>query len=61
MVTTAVLAGICIPIVVYLCIAAIILLVLGCAIYVYSIKLRQFVSRTYRKVRETCYNYSTIH
>jgi hypothetical protein len=50
MVTTAVLAGICIPLVFYLCIAAIILFVLGCAIYVYSIKLRQFVNRAYRKV-----------
>jgi hypothetical protein len=46
MVSTPVLAAIIIPIPIFLVIAAVILFVLGCAMHVFIIKLRQFANRT---------------
>ncbi|KAI4759919.1 hypothetical protein E4T52_08059 [Aureobasidium sp. EXF-3400] len=51
MMKTAVLVGIFVPIVIYFCIAAVILFVLGCAMYVYIIKFRELIQRTYRKLK----------
>jgi uncharacterized membrane protein len=61
MVKTAVLAAIFVPIVIYLCIAAVILFILGCAMYVYIIKLRELVESTYRKVRDTIPNMPSLY
>jgi hypothetical protein len=61
MVSTPVLAAIVIPIPIYLVIAAVIPFVLGCAMYVCIIKLRQFANRTCRKVWKTYHESSTIH
>jgi CHASE3 domain sensor protein len=61
MLKAAVLAGIFVPIVICFCIAAVILFVLGCAMYVYIIKFRELVQRTYRKVRDTIPNMPSLY
>ncbi|KAI4851390.1 hypothetical protein E4T44_02162 [Aureobasidium sp. EXF-8845] len=51
MISTPVLIAILTPIAIYLVIAATILFVLGCAMYVYIIKFRQLANRVHRKLK----------
>ncbi|KAH0339145.1 hypothetical protein KCU74_g819, partial [Aureobasidium melanogenum] len=51
MVSKVALVGILFPVVIYICVAAILLFVLGCALYVCVANFRQYVRKTYRKFK----------
>lgn len=51
MVSKIALMGILFPIVIYICLAAIFLFILGCAVYVCAANCRQCIQKIYQKVR----------
>jgi hypothetical protein len=59
MVSKVALVGILFPVVIYICVAAILLFVLGCALYVCVANFRRYVRKTYRKVETPSYHTST--